>query len=553
MIIPGAFVLNLVRVVFLMTLSGSVLALLLLAIKPLVRHRLPQTAQYGLWLIVLAALLIPVSLIIVLPEALTNVSLAPVHAAIEQTILSPATAMNRAPSVLSAPDATAITGATDATGTTTSSPEIPPGTPLGLFPTLGAGFLIAYPLAVLSVLFYYLFGYAYFLGKIRCRRPAPLSDITIINKLCDGRPTPPVFLCELASTPMLVGLFRPMIILPDQTYTETQLETIMLHELTHLRRFDTIVKWLSVLACALHWFNPIVWLTRREVNRSCELSCDATVISRLNNNGRKRYGSTLIFMAADGKAPRAVLSTTLCEERKDLKERLLSIVQYKQHKRISLVASALIIIIAMGAVCLLGASAPTAEAAPGIQAVAEATSEDSLNNNSSGKAVGGNLIPNGDFESSTLPIPFMSCNGGSNTFAIDTINVKDGKAALKIRQSSYRAHAGYPLSLERDCTYDFAYDIMALSDRDGDPVANAMALTNFVFDDANSTNWGKNHLITDCILNSGEGWIHVMGSYKPASSRIAADADLENAWFSIYVDYSKPVVYVIDNVKLVKR
>ena len=58
---------------------------------------------------------------------------------------------------------------------------------------------------------------------------------------------------------------------------------------------------------------------RREVDRACELSCDEAVIRNFDNDGKKDYGNTLISVASDSKTPRAVLSTTMCEEKKNLK------------------------------------------------------------------------------------------------------------------------------------------------------------------------------------------------------------------------------------------
>jgi hypothetical protein len=154
---------------------------------------------------------------------------------------------------------------------------------------------------------------------------------------------------------MLIGLFDPVIILPDREYTDDRLRAVLLHELSHVRRKDVLVKWLSVLACAVHWFNPIVWRTRREIDRACELACDEAVVRGLDADGRQSYGDTLLYVAADGKTPRAVLSTTMCEEKKNLKERLGAIMQSKTHTRAALVASAAVILVAVLAACALGA------------------------------------------------------------------------------------------------------------------------------------------------------------------------------------------------------
>ncbi len=61
---------------------------------------------------------------------------------------------------------------------------------------------------------------------------------------------------------------------------------------------------------------------RREIDRACELSCDEVVIKLLNNNGKQGYSDTQIAMEADIKTPKTIVPTTMCEEKKALKERL---------------------------------------------------------------------------------------------------------------------------------------------------------------------------------------------------------------------------------------
>ena len=67
-------------------------------------------------------------------------------------------------------------------------------------------------------------------------------------------------LCRSAAvgTPMLLGLWRPVLVLPEREYSEEMVKNIFRHELTHYRRGDLVFKWFAVLVSALHWFNPMV-------------------------------------------------------------------------------------------------------------------------------------------------------------------------------------------------------------------------------------------------------------------------------------------------------
>lgn len=66
---------------------------------------------------------------------------------------------------------------------------------------------------------------------------------------------------------MLLGLLRPVILLPERASGGAE-ETLMLrHELLHLRRHDLAYKLLLLLVNGIHWFNPLVWWMGREASR----------------------------------------------------------------------------------------------------------------------------------------------------------------------------------------------------------------------------------------------------------------------------------------------
>jgi hypothetical protein len=79
------------------------------------------------------------------------------------------------------------------------------------------------------------------------------------------------------------------------------------------------------------------------------------VIRKLDANDKQNYGDTLIYVAADSKTPRTVLSTTMCEEKKALKERLRAIMAHKKATKTALVLSAILILALAGCAALLGA------------------------------------------------------------------------------------------------------------------------------------------------------------------------------------------------------
>ena len=75
----------------------------------------------------------------------------------------------------------------------------------------------------------------------------------------------------LVSSPLLIGFFRPCIILPTTDIPKDDLKYTLLHELTHFKRKDMFYKWLAQITICLHWFNPFVYIMEHELveNANC--------------------------------------------------------------------------------------------------------------------------------------------------------------------------------------------------------------------------------------------------------------------------------------------
>ncbi len=85
----------------------------------------------------------------------------------------------------------------------------------------------------------------------------------------------------LLECPAAVGFFRQSIVLPSAlvgVLSVHEVDAIVLHELTHVRRFDNLVQVLHAVVCCLFWFHPLVWIIGVRLRQARELSADEPVI-----------------------------------------------------------------------------------------------------------------------------------------------------------------------------------------------------------------------------------------------------------------------------------
>jgi hypothetical protein len=108
-----------------------------------------------------------------------------------------------------------------------------------------------------------------------------------------------IAVCERVAAPVLVGILRPLILLPPAALTgwsPTELEMVLLHELAHVRRWDNLVNLLQRLVESLLFFHPAVWLVSSWMRREREACCDAVVVRHTNR--RRAYAELLVSLAS---------------------------------------------------------------------------------------------------------------------------------------------------------------------------------------------------------------------------------------------------------------
>lgn len=158
--------------------------------------------------------------------------------------------------------------------------------------------------------------------------------------------------CCLLDTPMLMGLWRPCILLPEVELEEQQLRYVLLHELSHRRRRDLWLKFLLLVAKAVHWFNPLVWWMARRASADIEVACDADVL-RLHDTKeeRREYGALILYFIQLSRG-RAIPLTTNFSEKGQIMRRFQEMMNTSK-KRVGLLLFALICAAAVGSTALV--------------------------------------------------------------------------------------------------------------------------------------------------------------------------------------------------------
>lgn len=180
----------------------------------------------------------------------------------------------------------------------------------------------------------------------RSRRP--LTDEAILAVLekesaAAGRQKPlPVYTAAVGS-PMIVGAIKPTLLLPEMELTAEQLSLVFRHELIHYRRRDIWYKLLLMLANAIHWFNPMVWLMVYAADRDLELSCDEAVVAGRDEAYREEYGRCLLAVVRAGMSRRTLFTTNFYSGKKTLKNRLATIFDTTKKHRGTLALAALLL------------------------------------------------------------------------------------------------------------------------------------------------------------------------------------------------------------------
>lgn len=126
-------------------------------------------------------------------------------------------------------------------------------------------------------------------------------------------------------SPMLVGLWRPILVLSADLPADDALAMVLVHEYTHAQRHDLWLKALLQLAVCVQWFNPAAWALCARAGLDIETACDEAVVRGRDRAYRAAYGSALLTAVARRQGPALLAASRFSGEKRSLKRRLAAI------------------------------------------------------------------------------------------------------------------------------------------------------------------------------------------------------------------------------------
>lgn len=288
---------EIMKSILLMSAAGSVFAFILLLLKPVTKRIFSPRWQYYIWLAVLLAMILPIKL----PLPAKPVQITPIENTSAQT-------QQIAPVQTQAEPAQPEALEEIVQRPTLRIPVIPNGI-VRLF-----GFL--WPATAVPLFGYRMTKYMIFLRTIK-KYSVSKCGLENIPKSLTVRKT------ELLDAPLIVGLMKPVLYLPQTEIKEDELNYILLHELTHYRRHDLLYKWFAMLVSIIHWFNPFVYIVLRQIDEECEVSCDYEVCKNLTEPQKKDYMAMILGFVQTSIQKKRPLTTQMASNKKILKRRFM--------------------------------------------------------------------------------------------------------------------------------------------------------------------------------------------------------------------------------------
>ena len=139
------------------------------------------------------------------------------------------------------------------------------------------------------------------------------------------------------NSPAIIGIFHPVIILPDISFNDNELLSIFMHEISHYKYKHQFIKLIMEFICAIFWWNPLFKKLSSELSHAMELQSDKAVCLNLNHKQKKEYLQAIAKVAGNTKnknlTPPCLCSILEKDDGKNLLQRFRMITENNYHTR----------------------------------------------------------------------------------------------------------------------------------------------------------------------------------------------------------------------------
>lgn len=265
---------NFFETIILLSLTGSASVIMLLLLKLVLLKRFSGNAQKALWVLALLSMLIPVWKFI--PEE-----------SIEPIIIPYYNNYNETRELTNISERETMAN-NEEEHEFTQKPKLNLDYEFIFAVILICGASVFVTMTIIS--------YLRFLVKKK-KNSVDCTENTVLEKVKEGlniKRKIRVRKCRDSDSPFLTGVVFPIIYIPEDETDEKNLELIFLHELTHYKNKDLLLKWVAFFVNAIHWFNPFCYIITKNINEACEIACDMSVTKNMDNDEKKRYMETIL-------------------------------------------------------------------------------------------------------------------------------------------------------------------------------------------------------------------------------------------------------------------
>jgi len=162
----------------------------------------------------------------------------------------------------------------------------------------------------------------------------------------------PVYESDMVTTPVLSGIFRPTVIVPQDSGDDMYLQVAIHHELVHFKRYDVVFKLMLFIITCVYWYNPCVWLMSKMALEDIELSCDESIYKKMNSAGKNIYGESILKFASNRRSE-LLCATSFSDNKHTVATRIKHIFDEKRKSRgaLALVGVIAVVVISGILVC----------------------------------------------------------------------------------------------------------------------------------------------------------------------------------------------------------